>query len=181
MNASASTLGSLTPAARSAFVTVLAWILIVFCALGLLSAVTQMTAIGTLPRLSGAQDPALAESIGGFFRGVAAVNIALMAFFTYAAYALLQRHNWARRTFVVLFALGLAANIVSIIVFGLGSWFAGSLFSTLAQGQGDDVGGVFTAIFVFGLVLAILMSLLLGWLIKRLRSAAVKREFDAQS
>jgi hypothetical protein len=161
------------------FVTVLAWILIVLCMLAFASAILQMIAVGGLSAPRGAAEPQIAEGVGGFFRGIAVANVAITAFFAYAAYALLQRRNWARRTFVVVFAVGLAANLLSIVAFGLGAWFAGSLFSSLAQEQGGEIGSVFTALFVFGAVFAVAMSLLHGWLLKRLRSAAVKSEFGA--
>lgn len=179
MNASAPAIGSLTSVSRSVFVTVLAWILIVLCTLALASAIVQLIAVGALPAVPDAAEPQIAEGVGVFFRGIAAVNVAITAFFAYAAYAFLQRRNWARRTFVVVFALGLAANILSIVVLGLGAWFAGSLFSSLAQEQSTEFGGAFSALFVLGAVFAVAMSLLHGWLIKRLRSAAVKSEFGA--
>jgi hypothetical protein len=166
-----------TPVSRSTFVTVLGWILVILTALNLCSAVMQTIAfsyISSAPELS--ELGSAGAAIGSAFQGIGLAFILLTAFMTYAAWSLLQRRNWARVTFVVLFAISFGLNILWILVaLGAGS-FIGSLVgnSELAQ-LGTAAQGVFVMLAVFAAVGAALS----GWLVKRLRSKSVKLEFGA--
>lgn len=165
---------------RSTFVTVLGWILIALGALALLTSVGRGVWLEVAAQEALAGQPADVQPAGqlilGLFRGVSVLNVVLTASLTYAAYAFLARRNWARRTFVVLFAIGLAGNVLTVLLFGTMFGFAGAAVSQGPSPLGA-VGSVFTAMFVFWAVWAIGMAVLLGWLIKRLRSPAVKAEF----
>lgn len=173
------------PTPRSTFVTVLASILLAIGALGVMSSVAQ----GVWLEASGSQllatQPAEMQQAGelltGMFRGVAILNVVLTGLFTFAAYALLRRRNWARRTFVVLFAIALAGNLLAVLVFGVGFGFAGLAASTGPTPLPPETGAFIKAWLVLWAFWAIAASVLFGWLIKRLRSPAIKAEFNGQA
>lgn len=166
MNAPAPTMNVTAPAARSTLVSVLGWIAIGFGALGVYSSVAQMVLFSSLAEAPIPNvDPALLEIASGTFRGMSVLSIALAGFLMYTGYALWKRRNWARRTFVVLFALGIVANVIWVAF----SAMFGSLFA--------QFGAAFGAIFVVFAVFALCVAALFAWFVKRLRSPAVKSEF----
>jgi hypothetical protein len=172
MNAPAPTMNTIAPSSRSTLVTVLAWILLVLAALSAYGAVMQVffwDSLTELPPPAGV-DPVLTQAAAGTARGAGIISVALSAFMMYASYALLRRRNWARRLFVVLFAIGIVANVCFVLMFGLG---AGFLVGAL--------GAAFSALFVVWAIFCVGVALLLGWLIKRLRSPAVKSEFASSA
>lgn len=167
---------------RSTFVTVLGWILIALSALALLTSVGRGVWLEVATQEVLAAQPrdmqVPGQLISGLFRGVSLLNVVLTASLTYAAYAFLARRNWARRTFVVLFAIGLAGNVLTVLLFGTMFGFAGAAVSQVESPLGQ-IGSLFAAMFVFWAVFAIGFAVLFGWLIKRLRSPAVKAEFGS--
>jgi hypothetical protein len=166
---------------QSNFVTILAWVLIIFNALGVLGALMQNIIVNfVFPKVMATAPPGMpAEQFPlTFFRTLAFLVLLFEVFVLYAAYALLQRRNWARRTFVVLFALGIAWNVLALVGFGLGLGFA-DLFGVAAQEMPVDPRTVFTTIFIGMAVFAILMTVLFVWLIRRLRSPEIKAEFSS--
>jgi hypothetical protein len=178
MNAPAPVMNAL-PSERSTFVTVLAFILLAFGAMSVFSGLTQVFFFDSLADLSpetlpGAAtatvDPEFAEAASNVGRNFAIMGVVISGFFTYAAFALLRRRNWARVLYIVLFAIGIVANILFLAIFGLGL----GAFVNLA-------GPAFQAVFWIAAVFAIALAVLQGWIIKRLRSAPVKSEFYAAS
>ncbi len=166
MNAPASTINLPAAAERSTLVSVLGWLAIIFGALGVLSAIGQAAFFNSLSDLPiEGVDPALKEATTQSLTVMALVSVALSGFLAYAGYALWKRRNWARRTFVVLLALGVMANVIWFLF----SMFFGSVFSQLGAG--------FSVVFVVLGIFAVGVVALFVWLIKRLRSPAVKSEF----
>ena len=166
MNATVPSMNFPAPTTRSTLVSVLGWLAIAFGALGVLSTIVQVSFVRSVTEtpLAG-MDPALQEAASQSLTGAAVLSIALCGFLMYAGYALWKRRNWARRTFVVLFALGIAANVI---------WVAfSSLFSSLFAQLGAGFGALFIVFAIFALGVAALFA----WFIKRLRSPAVKSEF----
>jgi hypothetical protein len=166
MNAPAPTMNVPASAERSTLVSVLGWIAIVFGALGIYSSVAQMVFFSGLAEAPIPDvDPALQEVAFRSFGVMSVLSIALAGFLMCTGYALWKRRNWARRTFVVLFALGIASNVIWVAF----SAMFGSLFA--------QFGAALGAIFVVFAIFALGMAALFAWLIKRLRSPAVKSEF----
>jgi hypothetical protein len=170
---------------QSTFVTVLAWVLIVFNGFGVFVVLMQNVMINfMLPSMLATHNPTdqfLETFPITFARVVGIVFLGLAVFITYAAYALLKRRNWARRTFIVLFALGILWNILGAVAFGLGFGF--SDFPTPGQGTlpPEILRAMFTGTIVVFAIYAVGTSVLFSWLIKRLRSPSVKAEFSNAS
>lgn len=166
---------------QSTFVTVLAWIFVVFGGFGVFGALMQNVMINVMMPTFIKSQATAAQPVPAFpvgiFRVMGIFFLVLTSFVTYAAYALLKRRNWARRTFVVLFALGIVFNVVWAVGFGLGAGF--SNFPT--SGEHAAPPGMHTMLTVMATmfaVFALAVSILFGWLIKRLRSTSVKAEFS---
>jgi hypothetical protein len=170
------------PAARSTFVTVLAWVLITFGGFAVFVALMQNVMINVMLPTLVANLPASGQATQVFPTGVFRVFgicwLLFASFMTYSAYALLKRRNWARRTFVVLFALGIAWNVLFVLGFGFGVGFA-KFPTTGPAAVPPEMHMMMSAMAAMFGVFALVMSILYGWLIKRLRSASVKAEFSS--
>jgi hypothetical protein len=164
---------------RSDFVTVLAWVLIAFNGFGVLGALLQNLMMNfVMPSVlaHAPADPALDDFPLTVFRVVSVLFLVFSAFTTYAAYALLQRRNWARQTFIVLFALSIAWNVLfgAVAVFGFGMTdFLGAGGSTAPP----ELRVLFKGMAVAFAIFAFAMAAVFVWLIKRLRSPAIRAEF----
>ena len=110
-------------APRSAFVTTLAWTLLVVAGLGTCVALLQNVIVNFVAsaehmRQAGASAPGdvpwLMRQMLLHARPFAAAFLALCLALLAAAAALLGRRNWARIAFMVLFALGAALEAVSV-------------------------------------------------------------------
>jgi hypothetical protein len=144
---------------RSLFVTVTAWVFIVLAALASVSALLQNA------------------EIASFLPGLTVVgNVQPLPLLT----GLLLRLEWARRFFIALLVLAIAANVA-------GLWLQHEMLqslvsSTLASSPlpplaADVFGGFVTAARVMAVLVTVGACLLLVWIIRRLMSPAVRQEF----
>jgi len=174
-----------TPAVRreSTFVTVLAWVLIIFNAFSIFTALLQNLAINFLfPDMVDAQtagDQSLPAVPMAVLRVLGAVLLGFAVFLTYAAYALLQRRDWARRLYIGAFALGIAFNVLCLALVGLAFGAAGLRGGAELDALPPELRSVFTGMLIAFAILAVGTSLLFAWLMKQLSTPAVKAEFGA--
>jgi hypothetical protein len=170
---------------RSTFVTVLAWIFIVLAGFVTLISVMQNIMIAVLFPVDKMQEAANQTGNAGapwfatfmlnhiqlFFLSFLVVSASTLA----AAIGLLKRMNWARILFIGIMALGIAWNIGGVI-------FMFFLLSSMPEISAKTPAGFdvmwkvmlgFNVLFVAGFVW------LFGWIIKRLMSDDVRREFAA--
>jgi hypothetical protein len=168
MNASTSVMNAPgTP--RSTLVSVLAWLGIVLGALTACSALAEFAFWGSLAEAPSDLDPAVQKGLFHWVQGLTLLNLAIAGFMVYTGYALWKRRNWARITYIVLFIIGIVANVIGIAVAGL----FGSLFA--------QVGTPFGVVFVVIALLSLSVIVLFAWFIRRLASARVKAEFASIS
>jgi hypothetical protein len=169
-----------TPAVapQSTFVTVLAWLTIVLGGFATLVGLMQNVMINFLMPTMFANAPTAAAdafplfAARAFFLGF----LCFVAFMTYAGYALLKRRKWARRTFIVVCALGVVWGILCVLMFafGFGLWH---FPPPMPPGAPPDMDSAFKAMLVMTSILSLGMCVLLAWIVKRLRSPAVRAEF----
>jgi hypothetical protein len=163
-------------ARSTSFVTVLAWILISFTGLGAAGTLLQTVAVNIMLSLPDMRPQAAASDGAGSFLALRILPAALFLFlgFTFAcAVAFLKRRDWARRIWVVLFALGIAFHAVALALFLLGAFF-----HSAPSSESDERFLQMLKLIVIPMALGALgISALFGWLIKRLLSADVRREF----
>jgi hypothetical protein len=172
---------------RSVFVTVTAWIFILLAAGASLSALAQSASFASLfPRVSVVGDaplPIFSGLIGlvvAYLPWVTGASFVLSAATLASAIGLLLRQNWARRAFIGLMALAIAANL-------LGLWLQYEVVqavvnATLAKSQLptqflEVFGGFVTAARVMAAIVTLGACLVLAWIIRRLMSSGVRQEF----
>jgi hypothetical protein len=164
---------------RPLFVTLTAWLFIVLatvlCALGLAQtgpgdAAVEQAATGYADLMQGAV-PWLQ---GAGLMGACGLLV--------GAIGLLLRREWARRVVIVLLAIVMVANVA-------GLWLQYEFVQAMVNGTLQHnalpaeavqvVGQLVVVAKVMGFLLALMLSIGLGWMIRRLRSPIVRQEFLA--
>jgi hypothetical protein len=166
------------PVAPSAFVTVLGWLMIGGSLLGILSSLAPLAASSVMPAMLGDLPPEMQLPFSplAVIRWLALASLLSAGYTLYAAAALIGRRNWARRFFILMFALGLACNLLLLVSMGLMSWAGGLAWLDGAMVPAG-VGVVFGMLANLLLGWTVLATLLLWWLIHRLRSPSIRAEF----
>jgi hypothetical protein len=175
---------------RSNFVTVLAWILIVMAGFSTLIALLQnlmlnvLFPVEQLDELSrqaraDAKMPAVFAFMLGHFRLFFAAILIGAATTLVAAIGLLKRKNWARLLLVAIMVLAVVWQIVGIVA-------QQYIFAEMPMMPADTpdaqaaAGFAKTFMVIIGIV-SVVMGLafagLFAWIVKRLLSADIKREF----
>ena len=170
---------------RSLFVTLTAWL---FLALGVLasgSALLQNAILASwLPGVQGlgaAQPlPLLSGLLMSYLPWVMAAGLALSLATTASAVGLLLRLEWARRCFIGLLVMAIAANL-------LGLWLQHEIvrsvveatlaLSPLPAAAAQVLGSFVTASQAMAAVMTLASCAALGWIIRRLMSPSVRQEF----
>lgn len=169
------------PVVKSNFVSVFAWLMIIFNGFGLFISIMQNIIVAFVFKL-GEFDTAF-KDMGDMPKGFPAFlfkNIrvlvpligVLILFAFISSIGLLKRKEWARRSF--LFLLGFA------ILYTI----AGSVFEAIfmrSMFHGTDMPSEFSFISSFFMIFMIIFSLgfifLFGWLFRKLSSGRIKEEF----
>jgi hypothetical protein len=165
---------------RSTFVTVVAWTIIVLSGLATLVSILWVQPVFFSPEFNqslqaGPQPfrPFVMHHFRLFFVLYSLVAVSILA----SSIALLKRRNWARLCFVGLMVVAIAWQIV---------WLGGQLaslpsmrpqFVELEQMGADDADSLLIASGVLISVFALGMSVLFGWIAKKLTSAPIAAEF----
>lgn len=170
---------------RSRFVTSIAWVFIVLSGVAALSALVRHAGLAALPEqiaLAGAPLPQplltgwLLSGLPKVLAAGGVMSVAMLA----AAIGLLLRLEWARRGFIVLLVLAIAANL-------LGLWLQQALMRSLVDATlqqavlTPQVADVFGGFVVAARSMAVLLTLggcgLLGWIAWRLSQPPIRQEF----
>ena len=168
----------------SAFVTVLAWILIVLTGLSSLMLVFQNIMVHTLladPEMravmtempQGVPGQPMLKFMMGHMRTIAAVSLVLCLMAFSCAIALLQRRNWGRQAIIGFLALGIVYQLLSL-------GFAWFMWRDMGATVGFDHAQFQELLHSMQLVssfFTLATSALFAWLIYKLRSPAVRAEF----
>lgn len=169
---------------RSGFVTGLAWIFIAVSGYLTLTAVLQNVMVAHfLPQIGfdatagDVRIPAVIRFMFGHMQLVAAVILLLAATTLAASIGLLKRENWARQLFIVLMALGIAWNVMSLIMPQL--MLSGVAGIAAPASFREQLVIIRVVVFVVSLVEASAFSAVFWWIIRKLRSAPIVAEFTA--
>jgi hypothetical protein len=170
---------------RSLFVSVTAWVFIVLgIAATALSVVQGAATASLLPGLSLDLDArplqGLTKLLAAHLAWVAGAALALSIGTLAAAVGLLLRLEWARRAFIVVVVLAIAANLA-------GLWLQQELLqglinqtlsrSPLPREAAGLLGGFAAAARAAAVTLSVATCLLLAWVIQRLNTQSVRQEF----
>ncbi len=170
---------------RSLFVTVTAWVFIALAALASVSALLQNAEIASfLPGLTVVGNvqplPLLTGLLMGYLPWVVGAGLAVSLATLACAVGLLLRLEWARRIFIALLVMAIAANVAGlwlqheVLQSLVSSTLASSPLPPLAAGV---FGGFVTAARVMAVLVTLGACALLAWIIRRLMSPAVRQEF----
>ena len=177
---------------RSNFVTVLAWIFIALSGFTTLISILQNIMIGILFRAPDhafpTVDPATGKEFPWIFRFMFEhFQLFFLAFFVVSALTLaasiglLRRKNWARLLFIALMGLGIAWNVAGVLMlFPMFSFFNEVADSAKQPGFTDQFGLAWKVMAGVNLLFVAAFVWLFGWIIKRLASESIRREFDPQ-
>lgn len=152
-----------TTSNRSTFVTVVAWIFIVLSGLGVLISIMQNAMVWVMARDFG-------EGLPLVFKLIFPAILLLEVWWLASAIGLLLRKNWARISFIVLLGLGILYMVGSTVT----QWV---LLARMPVSNDASFASIRLMMQIVTLVMALGVSLLFGWIIKRLRSVPIKAEF----
>lgn len=176
------------PATQSMFVSVLAWIFIVLAGFATVISVFQNIMVHTvltpdrmqmvMTEVKSKQEiPPYAEFMLENFRPIMLLLLIVSAATFVSAIGLLKRKNWARVVFIWLLGFGILWQIGGLIM-------QQSMMSSMSaappntqpefQSQFETMA---TMMLILSFAMAIGLSLLFGWIIKRLMSPTIQQEF----
>lgn len=170
---------------RSLFVSVTAWVFILFgMAATALSVIQGAATAALLPGFNLSLDVkplhGLVQVLAAHLPWVAGAALALSIGTLVAAIGLLLRLEWARRAFIVVVALAIIANLAGV-------WLQQELLQALIdhtlsraplpREAAGVFGGFATAARAAAVTLSVATCLLLAWIIARLSTQAVRQEF----
>ena len=164
---------------RSAFVSVLAWIFIIGAGFASFVSIMQVIMVSTM--FSGDEfqsipddAPAMEKFMSQYFHLFVYGFCALTIFTFISAIALLKRKNWARLAFIAILAFGVLWQVGGLFMqFAMFSDFPSS-----PESQGfEDFERMSTIIRWFSLVMALAISGLFVWVIKKLTTQPIIGEF----
>lgn len=168
---------------RSLFVTATAWLFILLGVVASLSALVQNAMLASLLPALSSSSPAVSGLMGlmlDYMPWVVGTGLVMSLATLASAIGLLLRLDWARRTFIGLLVVAIVANL-------LGLWLQQEMMQSVVSRTLGSVAlppqalGVFGGFVTAARVMAVVVTLgacgLLGWIIRRLMSAGVRREF----
>jgi hypothetical protein len=169
---------SRSPARQSLFVTVLGWILVVLSGMASVMGLFQNIFIFLAMRHAEIREASRAirgpegapvvvrwafQYMDWFFLAALVVSLTTLS----ASIGLLRRRNWARRLLMGLFGLGILYQAFGVAFLALYPF-------------GDvhpEMAGMFLGIRVMTVAMAVIVSVLFGWLIHKLASPGIRAEF----
>ena len=165
---------------RSIFVTVVAWIFIVFSALALLEfvmfAFIPLSTLfqGQLPAGPNQPDPALFASL---MHGFMLVCSLITAWVLLSSIGLLRRRNWARISFIVFMILGIVFSALYVLMGVIG---AVAMHHLPADAHTPpEVQAMMPGVMVFMAIMGLVFIGLYGWILVKLLSAKIREEFKS--
>jgi hypothetical protein len=174
------------PVARSTFVTVLAWIFIVLAGFATLISILQNIMVSMVFPMAEIQAHAqdrpdmpwfatfMFSHVQLFFLLFLVVSASTLG----AAIGLLKRKNWARILFVALMCLGIAWNAAGLVLmFFFYSSFPIGPAGANAPAAAQQFDVMLKVMFGFNVLLVAGFIWLFGWIVKRLVSEDIRREF----
>ncbi len=166
---------------KSTFVTVVAWIFIVLSGYAVAISLLQNVMVHVMFKSEQFPDMPHEMPFGASF---VFSNMQLIVFAVFlilvmtliASIGLLKRKNWARLTFIVFLSLGILWSLGAIVLQAV-------FFSTMPEmprgPRAEDFDTMLTVMRWFMFIFGVGIAALFGWIIKRLTSESVKREFNA--
>lgn len=161
----------------SIFVTVVAWLFIVFAAMGLLMSVAQIIMISMIPS---SLQPSDASFLERNFQTIFLIPMVLSLLMLGISIGLLRRLEWARRSFIGFLSLSILYLAGSLVFM----WQMGIDLAAVPQGASPDFQEAAKQFYLMRLTTFFLMAAfavgasgLFIWIIGKLMQPAVRDEF----
>jgi hypothetical protein len=171
---------------RSSFVTALAWVFIALAGFTTLIAILQNVMIAVM----------FPADFGGEVRGTSDMPAFFRIFFSYprvffgaflvvsaatliSAIGLLRRKNWARLLFIAVMVLGILWNLGGFVLMLSMTSSMPAVPDSGPPGFRDGFDIMWKVMLAFSIVIGLAFLGLFGWIIKRLMSHEIRREFIA--
>jgi hypothetical protein len=182
-------MSALPPPIRSSFVTVLGWIFVCLAGFATLMSLLQNLMFQMVPaiqqKLATQPIPAeMAVPVGWIFSHIIWISRVLLLVSVTAlisSVGLLLRRNWGRRLFIGLMGFAIAYHVLGL---AFQWWLLGSAQSLMYLPPNapanvvDGMRSFMRVMQIYAAMMPIGFSVLYGWIIKRLCSPAVQREFS---
>ncbi|MGA9856203.1 MAG: hypothetical protein WBR29_13125 [Gammaproteobacteria bacterium] len=168
---------------RSEFVTVVAWLFIIFSAMGILVIIMEGFVFSMLPfdklaeasGVHGANPAAFAPAFFKAFLGwIIAVALLFQGWVLTSSIGLLLRKNWGRISFIVFLVLSLIWNglyLIFAILMAVGVHFIPETSGPL------DMRPFMQAFMGMLAMIMLVVVVLFGWIVKKLVSEDIRKEF----
>ena len=174
-----------SPAGKSKFVTYLAWMFIITAGFGTFAAIIQniiafvffpANEISRILNSSEAAEyiPAILPFIISHIRLFLLVYLMAAGITFISSIGLLMRKNWARIFFVSIMSLAIIWNLAEMFFFGAMMPKMPVLPAELGM---PNYQAIFPVLRIFAAIIAIGLSILYAWIIKKLVSKNIKQEF----
>jgi len=172
----------------STFVSVVAWLFIIFAGFGVLISLMQNIMVHTMfsmPEMQEAMNnsgaaseiPPFAIFMFNHFRLFVSLMLVMTLFTLISAIGLLKRKNWARKVFIRILCLSILIMFMSIVV----QYF---FFISPHDYPGEKIPAEFQTMRnfmqIFFVILYAGIVAILGWIIKKLLSPDISHEFQPQ-
>ncbi len=161
---------------ESNFITILAWILIIFSGLTFLMSIMQNVMLYTVfpiddmeTNINQSNDFDFVEFLFSHIRLVVGLFTLIFLFFFISSIGLLKRRKWARISLIVLFFLAIIYTLFTSVF----QWLY--FYDFDIPNSNLQTFEILLTVFMFVFVLGIIV--LFGWLIKKLNSTKIKIEF----
>jgi uncharacterized BrkB/YihY/UPF0761 family membrane protein len=169
----------------SLFITVAAWVFIVLSGLSTVFAVMENIMLyfvfspAMMQKMAEAHYQNMPPVPTFMFTGIRLIMFValLLSFFALAAsIGLLKRKNWARRSMIALLVIAILWTVGGLLM-QAAMFFVPAFHSQAANEFQTGFMTMWRMMLTFSIVTTTGLSILFGWLIKRLVSPAVRREF----
>lgn len=167
---------------RSVFVTVVAWIFLVFSGLGVLECIVGMfipwQQFMSQAQMHSPQMPPDAQVFGAEIMHVMfAIGLIFGLWVVASSIGLLLRQNWARICYIVLMALGIGFNALYLLI--------GILMLVMFHSKGfqnnpafpPGMSGMLSGFMTVWIIFTVVFLALFIWILIKLTSEAITREF----
>ena len=186
-------------AVKSTFVTVVAWVFIVFSGFATFISLMQNLMVGFMPQqilTDATADTTFAHVMPSgprfmftHLRLLVLLVLVLCVLMLLSSIGLLRRRNWARLVFIGLLGVGILYNIAGLFIqqsmmssftasFPMDSTFSAD---SATQQFGQQFHQMMAGMRVFMIVFIVGFSALFGWIIVKLLSPAIRTEFMSES
>ena len=169
-----------TSSFRSTFVTTIAWVFIVLAGFATVISIFQNIMIAVMFPQEEMREAANANDAPAFARFIFAhpqvlfgAFLAVSATTFISSIGLLKRQNWARLIFIAILLLGILWNIGSLALV----FFTFSSMPQVPDHAPAEFETMWKVMMGFSVVIVLAFAGLFGWIIKRLVSPEIKREF----